>query len=37
MSDCLLWAVTWKLHKYPTYLGYYITWIRLSVNLDENG
>jgi hypothetical protein len=23
MDDCLIWAVFWKLQKYPTFLGYF--------------
>jgi hypothetical protein len=35
MNDCLLWEVTRKLRKYPTYLGYLFSWISLSINFDK--
>jgi hypothetical protein len=31
----LLWAVTWKLRKYPTHLGYFIPWLSSNINLAK--
>jgi hypothetical protein len=35
MGHSLLWAVAWKLQKYPTYFGYFIPWISFYKNFDK--
>jgi hypothetical protein len=35
LGDCLLWALTWKLQKYPTNLGYFVPWTSLSIILTK--
>jgi hypothetical protein len=35
MGDCLFCAVTWKLQKHPTFLGYFIPRLSFWINFDK--
>jgi hypothetical protein len=37
MGGCLLWAVTWKLEKQPTFLGHFIQLLSLCYNFFKIG
>jgi hypothetical protein len=37
MSDCLLWAVSWKSRKCPAFFGYFIRLLSLRINFEKNG
>jgi hypothetical protein len=37
MGDCLHRKIAWKIHKYPTFLGFFIPRLSSCIDFDKNG
>jgi hypothetical protein len=37
LGDCLIWTVSWKLQKLPTFLGHSFPQLKLRINISKKG